>query len=160
MPDPACSCSCGPRCQSSEQLSQEALGELKEGLQRCWARPQIRSWVTSGHIGGTFWHWAGQNPWRANSPDKPIGQCGTDRPRQGRSGHFPEGGNASSCHMSRERSGGFCLLLSVVWEGVRGAPEERPKKGEKEGEGTRDEERDQTLRIPSPGTPTARRPGS
>lgn len=44
-----------------------------EGWQLRWAH-KIQSRSLLRHIRGTFWHWGGQNPWRADSADKPIGQ--------------------------------------------------------------------------------------
>lgn len=51
----------------------EARGGPDEGWQLRWAR-KIQSRSLLRHIRGTFWHWGGQNPWRADSTDKPIGQ--------------------------------------------------------------------------------------
>lgn len=129
-----------------------------EGWQLRWAR-KIQSRSLLRHIRGTFWHWGGQNPWRADSAD---GQRDPRRRAEGRNQHFPEGGHASFCHESGRRTGRFCLLLSGVWGGVRGAGGKGLRKGRRKARrpGTRgDEERGQRLHVLSPGHTDARRPG-
>lgn len=102
--------------------------------------------------GGLFGTGVGRTPGELTAPTNPLDS--TRRQAEGRNQHFPEGGHASFCHESGRRTGRFCLLLSGVWGGVRGAGGKGLRKGRRKARrpGTRgDEERGQRLHVLSPG---------